>query len=164
MTQEKKQDYTLRISQANKTALITILYEMVIDYCEEAIEAHAQISDTDSSASERFDSAISLADACIDELIGSLHLEYELAQNLLGLYLFEKRQLLHARIHATTQELTHIIHIFSQFRDAYAKLQEQDSSGPVMVNVPKVYAGMTYGRGDLSENVTGAWSNRGFTA
>ena len=38
MTQEKKQEFTLKISQANKTQLITILYEMVIEYLNDAID------------------------------------------------------------------------------------------------------------------------------
>lgn len=36
MTKELKQEFTLRITQANKTQLITILYEMVLLYLEEA--------------------------------------------------------------------------------------------------------------------------------
>ena len=39
MTKELKQEFTLRITQANKTQLITILYEMVLLYIEEAKEA-----------------------------------------------------------------------------------------------------------------------------
>ena len=37
MTQEKKQEFTLKISQANKTQLITILYEMIIEYLNETL-------------------------------------------------------------------------------------------------------------------------------
>ena len=39
MTQERKQEFTRRITQANKTQMITILYEMVLDYIEEARDA-----------------------------------------------------------------------------------------------------------------------------
>ena len=39
MTREMKQEFTLRITQANKTQLITILYEMVLLYIDEAQEA-----------------------------------------------------------------------------------------------------------------------------
>ena len=39
MTTELKQEYTLRITQANKTQLITILYEMVLLYIDEAQDA-----------------------------------------------------------------------------------------------------------------------------
>ena len=36
MTNELKKEYTLRISQANKTQLIVILYEMMLIYVDEA--------------------------------------------------------------------------------------------------------------------------------
>ena len=38
MTQERKQEFTLKITQANKTQMITILYEITIDYLEEAMD------------------------------------------------------------------------------------------------------------------------------
>ena len=39
MTLEKKQEFTLKISEANKTQMITIIYEMVMYYLDEAIES-----------------------------------------------------------------------------------------------------------------------------
>ena len=42
MTQEQKQKYTRKITQANKTQLITILYEMVLDYLQDARAAYEQ--------------------------------------------------------------------------------------------------------------------------
>ena len=40
MTKELKQEYTLRITQANKTQLITILYEMLLVYVDDARTAY----------------------------------------------------------------------------------------------------------------------------
>ena len=40
MTRELKQEYTRKITQANKSQLITILYEMLLIYVEEAADAH----------------------------------------------------------------------------------------------------------------------------
>ena len=82
MTKELKQEFTLRITQANKTQLITILYEMVLLYLEEAKAAIDADDKTECKA------AIRKIRGCMDELIASLHLEYELAQNLLQLYLY----------------------------------------------------------------------------
>ena len=39
MTSECKQQFTLRIAQANSTELIVILYEMLLCYLDEAEEA-----------------------------------------------------------------------------------------------------------------------------
>ena len=88
MTKELKQEFTLRITQANKTQLITILYEMVLLYLE---EANAAIDADDKMACK---AAIRKIRGCMDELIASLHLEYELAQNLLQLYLYINKELL----------------------------------------------------------------------
>ena len=40
MTKELKQEYTLKITQANKTQLVVILYEMLLTYLEDAVSAH----------------------------------------------------------------------------------------------------------------------------
>ena len=42
MTKEMKQNYTLRISQANKSELVVIVYEMLLTYIEDAKAAHAK--------------------------------------------------------------------------------------------------------------------------
>ncbi len=62
MTSEKKQEFTLRISQANKTELVVILYDMFQAYLEDAEHAEG----------EEFHNAISHARAVLNELIESL--------------------------------------------------------------------------------------------
>ena len=39
MTDEKKQEFTLRITSANKTELVEILYEMLLVYIDDANDA-----------------------------------------------------------------------------------------------------------------------------
>ena len=91
MTPEQKQDYTRRITHANKTGLITILYDMTLDYLADGCSCFEN-GDTDG-----FDRELSRADACIDELIRSVNINYELGRNLLSLYIFEKGELRRAR-------------------------------------------------------------------
>ena len=43
MTKECKQQFTLRITQANPTQMIVILYEMLLCYLDEAKEAQDRI-------------------------------------------------------------------------------------------------------------------------
>ena len=156
MTKELKQEYTLRITQANKTQLITILYEMVLIYLEEAKEA------LDKEDKAAFKAAIRKIRGCMNELTESLHLEYELAQNLLQLYLFINKELVQASIHYEKENLKHVETIIKQLRDAYKQIESQDTSGPVMGNTQTVYAGLTYGRNTLTENITDPTANRGF--
>lgn len=156
MTRELKQEFTLRISQANKTQLITILYEMVLLYIDEAKEA------LDAENRMEYKSVIRKIRGCINELTGSLNFEYELAQNLLQLYLYVNRELVKASSHYDKENLEHIRKVIEQLHAAYKEIEVQDTSGPVMGNTQTVYAGLTYGRNTLTENISDSSSNRGF--
>ena len=156
MTTELKQEYTLRISQANKTQLITILYEMVLTYIDEAEDALA------SENRMEFKSAIRKIRGCMNELTASLNFEYELAYNLLQLYLYVNRELVRASAHYDRENLEHVRLIIGQLHGAYEQIESQDASGPVMGNTQTVYAGLTYGRNTLTENIADSAVNRGF--
>lgn len=156
MTKELKQEYTLRISQANKTQLITILYEMVLLYIDEAEEA------LDTGNRMEYKSAIRKIRGCMDELTASLNFDYELAQNLLQLYLYVNRELVKASTHNDRENLEHVRKVIDQLHKAYQQIETQDKSGPVMGNTQTVYAGLTYGRNTLTENIADPSVNRGF--
>ena len=156
MTRELKQEFTLRITQANKTQLITILYEMVLLYLDEAQEA-LRVEDK-----AEFKSAVRKIRGCMNELTASLNLDYELAQNLLQLYLYVNRELVQASSHYEPENLEHVRLVIGGLHKAYEKIEGQGTSGPVMGNTQAVYAGMTYGRNTLMENVADPASNRGF--
>lgn len=158
MTKELKQQYTLRITQANKTELIVILYDMALSYIEEAKEAHERLNRAD------FHDAVRKIRGCNQELIASLHLEHEPAMNLLSLYLYVNRELARADIRFDGACLEHISMVYSGLREAYAIVAGQDKSGAIMQNTQAVYAGLTYGKGELTENMADQGSNRGFLA
>ena len=156
MTKELKQEYTLRITQANKTQLITILYEMALLYVDEAEEAL--------SAGDRSElkNAVRRIQGRMCELMDSLHMEYEVARNLLQLYLYINREVAKAALHSDTECLEHVRPVLDKLLSAYKQIEGQDASGPVMGNAQTVYAGLTYGRNDLMENAADPAANRGF--
>lgn len=158
MTRELKQQYTLRISQANKTQMVVILYEMLLIYVEEAMQAHEQGDKTG------FKEGIRKARGCVKELMESLHFEYEPARNLLQLYLYVSQELTRADIYSRTEELEHVKQVIEKLHGAYAEISVQDTSGPVMANTQTVYAGLTYGKNTLTENLADQGSSRGFRA
>jgi flagellar protein FliS len=158
MTQEKKQEYTLRISQANKTQMITIIYEMVVDYLDEAIDHIAIGKRNDALAS------IDHAQSCIDELLHSLDFRYELAWNLRKLYLFSKKELLVAGATGSSHRIWRVKKNFAELQNAYKELEKFDESGSLMGNTQKVFVGMTYGKYSLNEDVTAVSMNRGLMA
>jgi len=156
MTKELKQEFTLKITQANKTRMIVIIYEMLLIYLEEARNAHAQ------EDKEEFRKCIKRAKACLHELMASLHFEYELSRNLLALYGYADRELTKADVRNSITEIDHVESIIGKLHAAYEEISVQDTSAPVMSNTQAVYTGLTYGRNSLAENLTDHGSNRGF--
>lgn len=156
MTKELKQEYTLRITQANKTQLVTILYDMALLYLAEAKEA------LEEDRKEDFKMAIRKIQGCIGELVDSLNMEYDLAKQLFQLYRYIYRELVKASAHYSQENLDHVVSVIKKLWEAYVQIEEQDTSGPIMGNTQTVYAGLTYGRSDLNESIAGIESNRGF--
>ena len=158
MTLEKKQEFTLKISEANKTQMITIIYEMIMYYLDEAID-NIGIGRKDDAVR-----SITNAQNCIDELIHSLNMDYELAQSLFQIYIFSKKELIVAAGTFSIHRIWRVLKNFRNLHDAYAELEKEDSSAKVMGNTQKVYAGLTYGRYSLNEDVTAVSYNRGLMA
>lgn len=156
MTRELKQQFTLKISQANKTRLVVILYEMMLVYIEEAKQAN-EAGETDA-----FRKGIKNAKGCLHELMASLHLEYPVAGNLMQLYVYSDRELTRADLRNSSKELIHVKEIMSKLHDAYETISEQDDSMPVMANTQTVYAGLTYSRNNLNESLADQGGSRGF--
>lgn len=158
MTKECKQQFTLRITQANKTEMIVILYEMLLVYLKDAEEAleRNQIAE--------FREALRKVRGCLGELVSSLNMDYSLAARLLSLYLYCNRELMRADIHKEREPLCHVHSVVEKLRDSYKELAKQDTSEPVMKNSQTVYAGLTYGRNSLSEDMADQGTNRGFRA
>ena len=127
-------------------------------YLDEAQQAHAK------EDREGFREGIRKSRGCLKELMSSLHFEYEPAMNLLQLYLYANRELARADIRNSTQELDHVKMVMTKLHAAYEKISEQDTSGPVMENTQTVYAGLTYGKKALTENLSDQGSSRGFRA
>lgn len=155
MTKEVKQQFTLRITQANATEMIVILYDMTLMYIEEAKEADSM------GDAATYREGIRKIRACINELIQSLHLEYEIAGNLYKLYLFCIRRLAYAEVRKAAQTLDEVKKVIVQLRDAYAQIALQNIAAPVMSNTETVYTGLTYGKQALTKDMTDQSANRG---
>lgn len=155
MTKECKQQFTLRISQANKTEMIVILYEMTLAYIEDAVR------EQEDGNRPQFVEAVRRIRACIKELMNSLNLQYEPAPALLQLYIYCNRELVLADIRNQTAPLFHVQKIIKKLHEAYEELAKQDESEPVMQNSQAVYAGFTYGKNCLAEDMADQGMNRG---
>ena len=156
MTDDIRQDYNLRISQANPSAMVVIVYDIFGQYSKELLQADP--------LSDDFKDLIWNCRCCIRELIESLDMKYELAHNLYDIYRFVDRQLIMAGVRRETVGLDRCFKMIDSLRDAYAEVAKSDTSAPVMKNTDVVYAGMTYGRNDINTDSVAAGSNRGFLA
>ena len=156
MTNELKQAYTLRISQANKSGLVVILYEMFADY---AAEAEESLKTGDRAAIKE---SLGKARGCVNELMESLHLEHEIAQNLLQLYLYVYRELLKCEMGKDAVHISNVLKVMLPLKEAYTTISKEDTSEPVMTNAQTVVAGLTYGRNDVNESMADQGASRGF--
>lgn len=158
MTDEQKQQFTRRISNANKTEMIVILYEMVLIYVNDAKKA-LEKQDMESCEAE-----IRRAKACLIELQNSVNPENELGMNYFEIYLFLRRELSKAAVAGNKTALDNVCDIVNEMLETYRKLSEADTSRPIMENAQAVYAGLTYGKSSLNESLAGQDIDRGFRA
>lgn len=158
MTDAKKQEFTLRISQANKSQLIVILYELFFFYIEEAEASFEQGNISD------YVSELEKAHDCLNELIASLNHEQELAKTLLQFYFYVSARIGAAIGSRKTEPLADPKRLMRRHYEIYKEDAKTDTSAPVMGHAQTVYAGLTYGKNDLTVNREDGGSNRGFYA
>ena len=156
MKKELKQEFTLRITRANKTQMIVILYDMVLVYLKDSLEAFEK----EDYSTYKWN--IDRAKDCIDELIHSLHMEYEIAGILKGLYFFYKRELTSGGVQRDTDKVLSVMGMIQELKESYEQIAAQDTSAPIMENTQAVYAGLTYGKDSLSINLSDQGTQRGF--
>lgn len=156
MTTEKKQMFTRRITQANRTQLVVIVYEMLLVYLEDALRAY------EAEDRQEFTHNLGLARECIGQMRTSLNFEYALSKSLFSLYCYADKELAKDIYGYKTENLDVIQMIFTKLHDAYYTISSQDHSDPLMGNIQSVYAGLTYGRTDLNENLSNYDAKRGF--
>ena len=156
MRKEKKQEFTLRITKANKTQMIVILYDMVLEYLKDSLES------LEKEEIKEFKWNIERAKDCLDELLDSLNYQYEIAGILRGLYFFYKRELSTAAVYMDKEKVLPVVEMIQELKESYEKISKEDTSAPVMENTQTIYAGLTYGKDSLNVNLSDQGTNRGF--
>lgn len=156
MTKEMKQIFTRRITQANSTQLVVILYDMILAYLKDAAAAQ------ETGCEQEFKKDMQCARNCISELRGSLDFNYDLSRNLFAIYAFADRELAHDMYGIDAEQLSQISGMFQKLRDAYHTISREDHSQPLMENAQNVYAGYTYGRTDVNESLMQYGAARGY--
>ena len=151
MTDEMKKEFTLKISQANKSRILVLTYELALQYIDDARNA----SDRD-----EFYRGIQHAKNCVDQLRNVLDYSREISLYLYRIYNYVSVLMDKAMIRRNTVMLSEARALLQKLHDAFDEVAAADTSDPEMKNIETVYSGMTYGRNGIRDNV--AVSNRGF--
>lgn len=158
MTTEKKQTFTRRITQANRSQLVVIVYEMLLVYLEDAMNAYEE------NKKEDFRENLRMARECIGQMRTSLNFDYGISRNLFAIYCFADREIAKDMYSLKKENLDVIKMIFTKLHDAYYVVSTKDESGPLMDNIQTVYAGLTYSKSDLNEDFMNYDIKRGYLA
>lgn len=158
MTQEKKQEFTRRLSCCNRGEMIVIMYDILFTYLDDGIQAK-EAGDYDG-----FKAAVNHAQQVIRRMMDDLDFSYEIAGSLYAEYQFVNQQLSMAVCKNTPQNLLDAKRILRNLYDAFVEASRQDTSEPLMENTQQVVAGMTYQKGSLTETFQDSDISRGFLA
>ena len=156
MNNEKKQEFTVRITNANRSELVVILYDMILTYLDDAKNYLKE------DKADLFCDEVKKAQECIRELISALDMQYEISSQLARLYLYASRNMTRSLIKADAKVLKDAEMVIKRLRESFVEVAKQDDSPVLMGNTQEIYAGLTYGKGSLNENVSDEGSSRGF--
>ena len=145
MNKEQIKEYTARVAQANRTELVVIIYELILDSIREAEMCYHE-GELDAGTVH-----IRKAQSYLQELKGSLDPQYALSGQLRQLYRYVNEQLIQTTVRQKPVHLDAASNAIRGLMKSFREIAKQDTSGPVMANAQEVYAGLTYGRKALDE-------------
>lgn len=144
--------YTSKITSESMTGVICTMYEMFLEYLDEAVEKN----DIELDACRK-------ASRVLEHLKDSLDFSYDISSNLFSLYDYCQREISRAMYLNEKEPLQNAKKVMKELSEAFSEVHKQDSGGAAMSNSQQITAGLTYGRNDLSEVMSGD-NNRGFLA
>ena len=161
MKKERIQEFAARVTQGSKSDLIVIMYDIILEDITEARRIVATETDGTESGMlrksfgnpvrEAYRKELLHAARFVSELMAALDFRYRLSYELRNLYVYAHKCLTEAAFSGETKKLTDVEDMMNGLKTAFAKVAEEDTSGPVMQNSQKLTAGLTYGRGRLNE-------------
>jgi flagellar protein FliS len=154
MTKDSIQTFSYRISQASRAELVVVMFDMAIEYVNDAL--HAEDAD-------EYHRNVKQAKRVIDELCRGLDMQYEISGQLLRVYVAMMRFLVKAGA-GDVEKLDTVLHMLTSLRKSFYEVSKQDTTGPLMKNTQQVFAGLTYSSmGTSTEISSDSGKKRGFT-
>ena len=154
MTQERKIEFQRRLTQSNRSGVILIMYEIIFEYLDEAL--------TENRDRETYKNSLRKAQEMIRELMYALDFQYPLSKSLASLYQYSNTRLSMSMYEHKPDKIIEVKKILTALHDSFADAPKEDHSGPMMRNTQQVYAGMTYGKCSVNENLMDTNTQRGF--
>ncbi len=140
------------IANATRGQLLCITYEMFLYHIEEALK----------KAEEKRDEHLQKAGEIIKTLTEDLDFEVPLSHELFRLYVYIQGVLMESQV--SDDKIKHIYQIIDIIYKGFLEVsKEEEQAPPSIQNAEQIYAGFTYGKGDLNEMRIGD-KNRGFKA
>ena len=159
MNKETIQFFTARITQASKSELVVILYEMTLVRIEDAEKSYQE------NNLYNFDKGLKSAQKYVSELMAALDYRYKISYDLLSLYLYTSKHIIKAIVKQNPLTLQYAKTILTKLLSGFEEVSKADTSGPMMRNTQQLYAGLTYGKGALNETfIDPSNKSRGFIA
>lgn len=146
MTKEQISAYTMRISQANTSALAVVLYDIILDAIKEGLQHY------ENEALADFEVSVQQAQAFLQKLMAMSKLDTQTGCDVMSLYLFIDKQLLMSYVKREPVNLVRCIGLLERLRSSFAEISKRDYDPPLMEHVQQIYAGLTYGKGYLKES------------
>ncbi len=157
----KKEDivgFRRRIAESNPSQLICVYYDMYFAFEEDILIGLAQ-NDMDA-----FLQGIRKCSEIATHLRSVLNFKYELSKELYPLYTRVIRNLARATYTFNKEDVAKASYIMGELQDAFREVAKADDRPAMIQNAQPVTAGLTYGKGELSEAVAADEQRRGFWA
>lgn len=147
MEKEKLQVYTARITQANKSELVVITYELILDSMRQAKEAFLQ------NDIQTYENELKRVQKLMNELMGGLNYQYIISYDLIQLYLYVNKRVITALMKRKPDTLDSAQKVMERLLIGFEGVAKEDHSSSLMENSQQLYAGLTYGKGTLNETL-----------
>lgn len=158
MNNERRKDFTRRLSQCNSGEMIVIIYDILFVYLDDAKAAYEE------GDREAMKTALRKAQSVLDRLTGSLNFAYDVSRQLYAIYMFCKSEIARTMYQNSMDGCDEARKLLKRLYSSFVEAARQDESRPLMANTQQVYAGMTYGRTALNESYIDMSYQRGFSA
>jgi len=156
-----KNAYMLKIARSGPVRLVVLNFEIIIDYLGVAIES-APHDDVSCRA------AVNKAKEGVEKLIQALDFEVPMSHDFYEIYKYVYGLLSTAAVSSDSStvlaKVEEVKELTGLLLASWQKTAEIHIDEPVNENAPKIYAGLTYGRGGKLNEYIDEDSNRGFKA